>query len=66
MKVRKQYEKGGEVKVRSGAGFILEVGRVNAWRVNRRGTNTCKGGRELITIYRAPFPEGESLTHTLL
>ena len=46
-------------RVGSGAGFILEVGRVDAWRVNSGGTDARKVSREPITAYRAPrFPRG--------
>jgi hypothetical protein len=48
-----------EVEVGSGAGFILEVWRVDAWRVNSGGTDARKGGREPITACGPPrFPRG--------
>jgi hypothetical protein len=62
MKVGKRCGEGaevGEVEVGSGAGFILVVGRVDAWRVNSGGIEARKGGREPITACGTPrFPRG--------
>jgi hypothetical protein len=43
LKVRKRYEDRAEVEVGSRAGFILEVGLVDAWRVTSRGPDSRKG-----------------------